>query len=195
MINENTMRETLRAFINHFAPLAEEEFNALASLFNPVKVRKMDHLYREGDHVKKLYFVYTGVLRGYYIKDGAEHTCNFFFSPYMMTDLFSVRENNPTLMNVQALKDTECYEADFLEIEQLAYRNPELLRVFFKMYEHLFQLSIKRQISFIYDTPKERYLNLFRERPNVIAEIPQHYIASFLGIKPETLSRIRKKIF
>lgn len=189
------MKEMFRAFINHFAPLSEDEFHLLAEMFRPVAIRKMDHLFREGDNIKKLYFIHTGVLRGYYMKDGIEHTCNFFFSPYMMTDLFSVRENTPTLMNVQALKDTECYAADFLEIEQLAYSRPELLKVFFKMYEHLFQLSIKRQISFIYDTPKERYLNLFKERPNVIAEIPQHYIASFLGIKPETLSRIRKKIF
>lgn len=188
------MRETLRAFINHFAPLPEEEFSQLAELFRPLAVRKMDHVFREGDNISSLYFVHTGVLRGYYLKDGEEHTCNFFFSPYIMTDLFSVRENTPTLMNVQALKDTECYEADFVQLEELAYRNPNMLKVFFKMYEHLFQLSIKRQVSFIYDTPKERYLNLFRERPNVIAEIPQHYIASFLGIKPETLSRIRKKI-
>jgi len=53
---------------------------------------------------------------------------------------------------------------------------------------------VMRQLSFIYDTPQERYIKLFSERPKVIAEIPQHYIASYLGIKPESLSRIRKRI-
>ncbi|MCW4467706.1 Crp/Fnr family transcriptional regulator [Flavobacterium sp. MFBS3-15] len=189
------MREALKAFTTQFAPLSDEDFNRYADLFRLVNVRRLDHLFREGDNVNKLYYVNTGVLRGYYLKEGVEHTCNFFFSPYMMTDLFSVRDNVPTLMNVQAIKDSECYEVDFAEIEELAFQNPDLLKVFFKMYEHLFRLSIKRQISFIYDTPTERYVNLFKERPNVIAEIPQHYIASFLGIQPETLSRIRKRIF
>lgn len=189
------MKEALKAFTTHFAPLPDEEFEQYAAMFRPVQVRRLDHLFREGDNVKSLYYVHTGVLRGYYLKDGVEHTCNFFFAPYMMTDLFSVREDKPTIMNVQALKDTECYEVDFAELEKLAYQNPNLLRVFFKMYEHLFQLSIQRQISFIYETPRERYVNLFKERPNVIAEIPQHYIASYLGIQPETLSRIRKRIF
>jgi CRP/FNR family transcriptional regulator, anaerobic regulatory protein len=188
------MKEALKAFTGHFAPVPDEEFEQYAAMFRPVNVKRLDHLFREGDNVKSLYFLHTGVLRGYYLKDGAEHTCNFFFSPYMMTDVHSVRENTGTLMNVQALKDAECYEVDFMELEQLAFKNPNLLRVFFKMYEFLFQLSIKRQISFVYDSPKERYMKLFKERPNVIAEIPQHYIASYLGIQPETLSRIRRRI-
>lgn len=189
------MRDTLKAFIAHFGEVTEDDLNALASLFSPVAVKKMNHLYSEGDNITKLYFLNTGALRGYYSKEGEESTCNFFFAPYIITDLFSVRMNEATQMNVQALKDSDCYEADFLEVEQLAYKKPELLKVFYRMYELMFTKSIARQKSFIYDTPKERYLNLFKERPNVIAEIPQHYIASYLGIKPETLSRIRKKIF
>jgi CRP-like cAMP-binding protein len=189
------MKETLKAFTAHFAPLDDEEFEQYAAMFRPVHIKRLDHLFREGDNIKSLYFVHTGVLRGYYLKEGAEHTCNFFFSPYMMTDVHSVREDGPTIMNVQALKDAECYEADFVALEQLALQNPRLLRVFFMMYEFLFQQSIKRQISFVYDTPRERYMKLFKERPEVIAAIPQHYIASYLGIQPETLSRIRKKIF
>lgn len=189
------MKEALKAFTSNFAPVPDEEFELYASMFRRVDVRRLDHLFREGDNIKSLYYIHTGVMRGYYLKDGAEYTCNFFFSPYMMTDLFSVREDKPTIMNVQALKDAECYEVNFDELEQLAFKHPGLLRVFYKMYEHLFRFSIQRQISFIYDSPRERYVNLFKERPNVIAEIPQHYIASYLGIQPETLSRIRKKIF
>jgi CRP/FNR family transcriptional regulator, anaerobic regulatory protein len=188
------MREALKAFVDHFAPLPNEEFAVFADMFRPLNVRRLDHLFREGDTVTSLYYIHTGLMRCYYLKEGVEHTCNFFFSPYMMTDLLSVRDNVPTIINVQALKDSECYEVDLLEIEQLAFQKPELLRVFYKMYEHLLQFSIKRQVSFIYDTPGERYMDLLKERPNVIAEIPQHYIASYLGIRPETLSRIRKKI-
>lgn len=189
------MKKDFKIFATHFGEVSDEDLDLLVGLFNPVDVKKMNHLYSEGDNITKLYYVKKGVLRGYYIKDGEEHTCNFFFAPYMVTDLFSVRQQIPTQMNVQALKDSECYEADFLLVEQLAFERPELLKIFYKMYEHMFSGSIARQISFIYDRPKERYLNLFKQRPNIIAEIPQHYIASYLGIKPETLSRLRKKIF
>lgn len=189
------MKEHFKIFTDFFGEVPDEDLAMLASMFRPVAVSKMNHLYSEGDNVTKLYFVSRGTLRGYYCKDGEEHTCNFFFGPCMVTDLFSVRQDITTQMNLQALKDSDCYEADFLAVEQLAFVRPDLLRVFYKMYEFMFSNSIARQISFIYDSPKERYLNIFKERPNIIADIPQHYIASYLGIKPETLSRIRKKIF
>ncbi|WP_294818325.1 Crp/Fnr family transcriptional regulator [uncultured Flavobacterium sp.] len=188
------MKDTLKAFLNHFAPLSDRETNEVASLFRPVMIRRLDHLYKEGDNIKSLYYIHSGVMRGYYPKNGTEHTSSFYFGPTMMTDLPTIRDNTPTQMNMQALKDTECYEADFNAVEQLAFSNPSLLRVFYSMFEHLLNELINRQVSFIYDTPRERYINLFKERPHIIAEIPQHYIASYLGIQPETLSRIRKKI-
>lgn len=189
------MRETLKNFLDYFSPLSEEDFNLCADMFSPVNIRKMDHLYREGDNVKTVYYIHTGLMRGYYMKDGVEHTSSFYFGPIIMTDLPTVREDIPTKMNMQALKDAECYEANYEELVKLAFNHPELLKVFYRMLEFITNDLINRQISFIYDTPKERYINLFKERPNIIAEIPQHYIASYLGIKPETLSRIRKKIF
>lgn len=194
-MEEQETRESLRAFVNYFAPVEEEAFNKYADLHRAVQIRKWDHLSREGDSVKNLYYLHSGVLRCYYLNDGVEHTSNFFFSPDLITDLDALRENKPALSNIQAMKDSVCFEANFAEVEELAYEYPSLLKCFFKMYEAILRSSINRQVSLIYDSPKQRYLNLFKERPNVIAEIPQHHIASYLGIKPETLSRIRKKIF
>jgi hypothetical protein len=99
------------------------------------------------------------------------------------------------MMNVQLLNESEVFETNFSNIEELALQNPRILFLFFKLYEMLFFLGTERQQSFIFDSPTERYLKLFELRPKVIAEIPQQYIASYLGIKPETLSRIKKKIF
>ncbi|MBE9583318.1 Crp/Fnr family transcriptional regulator [Mucilaginibacter sp. JRF] len=194
-MEDQEIRESLRAFTNFMSPVSEEEFNEYANLFRVVKVKKWDHLYREGEPIKSLYFLHSGALRCYYMNDGEEHTSNFFFNPYMLADLDSVRDSSPGLSNAQAMKDSVCFEADFFEVEKLAFKYPNLLKGFFLIYEASLRASIKRQVSFIYDTPKQRYLNLFTEHPNIIAEIPQHHIASYLGIKPETLSRIRKKIF
>lgn len=190
------MKENLRAFFNQLSKgITDEEFEACAAMFTPVQVKKMDHLFKEGDNVKNIYFLHTGVLRGYYLKEGVQHTSFFHWPPHIITDIYAFREKVPSVMNVQALKDTECYEADFEAMENLVKTYPSLLTVFFKLYESIIVKSKARQLSFVYDTPKERYLKLFKEQPHIIAEIPQHYIASYLGIQPETLSRIRKKIF
>jgi CRP-like cAMP-binding protein len=189
------MKDRLKIFTAQLATLTDEEFEAYAALYKPVHVKKMNHLFSEGHMVKHIYYIDSGLLRSYYHKDGNDYTMGFQFAPFIITDVFSLREKKPTAMNLQALKDSECYMADIDELEALVVVYPNLLNVFFKLYETLLLRGKKRQMSFIFETPKERYLNLFKERPNVIAEIPQHYIASYLGIKPETLSRIRKKIF
>ena len=111
-----------------------------------------------------------------------------------MTDLIAIRNKIPTSLNVQALKDCTCYAANFDSLEELIYQYPNLHMLFYKFMEHMFMEKTKREVSFIYDSPEERYIKLFSDRPKVIAEIPQQYIASYIGIKPETLSRIRKKI-
>jgi CRP-like cAMP-binding protein len=189
------MNQRFKAFTATLATLTDEEYTAYAALFSPVSVKKMDHLFTEGHVVGHVYYIDTGVLRAYYLNEGREITAAFHFSPFFITDIHSMREKVPTAMNLQALKDVQCYGAHIDDIENLIARYPNLLNVFFKLYEGLIIRSKKRQLSLIFDSPTERYLKLFKERPEIIAEIPQHYIASYLGIQPETLSRIRRKIF
>ncbi|KAF2519583.1 Crp/Fnr family transcriptional regulator [Flavobacterium salilacus subsp. salilacus] len=188
------MLEQLKIFSLRFCELSTEELGKLAALFSPTPVKRLDHLFTEGDMINKLFFISDGVCRGYYLKDGTECTTNFYFGPSIMTDLIAVRTKKPSSLNVQALKNSQCYTADFENIEDIIFKYPNVYTMFFKMIEHLFMEKTKREVSFIYDSPEERYIKLFSERPKVIAEIPQQYIASYIGIKPETLSRIRKKI-
>lgn len=189
------MKENLRAFTSLFTTVTDEEFEAYFALYKPVYVKRMDYLFREGDQITDVYYIDKGSMRAYYQKEGDEYTMGFHFAPFIITDIFSLREKKPCALNMQALKDAECYKIDIEELEALVAVYPNLLYKFFKLYETLLVNSKKRQQSFIYETPKERYLSLFKERPDVIAEVPLRYIASYLGIKPETLSRIRKKIF
>ena len=188
------MYTNLKIFTSRFATLSEEEIEALLAIFNPKPIKRLDHLFTEGSIVKELYFINEGVMRGYYVKDGKEITTNFYFGPTMMTDISTIRKEIPTLLNIQALKTCDCLAANFAELEALAEQYPNINEVFFKFMEHLYMFGFMLQLTFIYDTPQERYIKLFSERPKVIAESPQHYIASYLGIKPETLSRIRKRI-
>lgn len=189
------MRDNLSALLDRFVNLNNEELEAFVSVFTPFKIQKLDHLFLEGEMVSCLYYINDGVFRGYYNKGNNEITANFYFGPTMFTDLIAVRENKPTMMNIQALKASNGMVAQFSDLDILIDKYPNIELIFFKFLEHLYLFGVMRQHSFIIDTPQERYMKLFGERPKVIAEIPQHYISSYLGITPETLSRIRKRIF
>ncbi|MCA6422468.1 MAG: Crp/Fnr family transcriptional regulator [Flavobacterium sp.] len=189
------MTDNLRFFLSRFAKLTEEELDAFVAIFTPISINKLDHLFLENDLVAHIYFINDGIMRGYYNKENTEITTNFFFGPTLITDLIAVRGNSPTQMNVQALKHSNCMVAKFSDLDILIDKYSNIESIFFKFLEHLYLFGVMRQHSFIFDTPQERYIKLFGERPKVIAEIPQRYVSSYLGIKPETLSRIKKRIF
>lgn len=181
--------------VQRFASLSNQEAELLYNLFEPpYSVQKKQHILVEGKQSNSLFFLWNGYLRGYYRKDGEEITTNFYFGPNFFGDMASIRSKMPTRLNVQALEDVQVQEAEFSKVETLATQYPGILRLFLNFVEHLYLFNHHRQISFLYDTPTERYLKLFKERPKVIANIPLQYIASYLGMNPETLSRIRRKI-
>lgn len=189
------MIDNLRFFLSRFAKLSEQELEAFFAIFTPISIKKLDHLFLENDMISHIYYINDGIMRGYYNKENTEITTNFYFGPTMMTDFVAVRSNLPTQMNVQALKNCNCMVAKFSDLDSLIDKYPNIESVFFKFLEHLYLFGVMRQHSFIFDTPQQRYIKLFGERPKVIAEIPQRYISSYLGIKPETLSRIKNRIF
>ena len=133
-------------------------------------------------------------MRGYYMQDGNEVTSHFYFAPTLIGDLTSVRMKVNARLNVQALEDAKIYITDFDKVEKLALERPPIMLLFLRFVEHLYIFTTNRQLSFLFDSPVDRYKNLFKERPKVVANIPLQYIASYLGINPETLSRIRKKL-
>ena len=189
------MNDNLRFFLSRFEKLTDQEMDAFIAIFKPLTIKKLDHLFLEGEMVSSIYYINDGVMRGYYNKENEEISTHFYFGPTIVTDLIAVRGTVPTKMNVQALKNCTGMIANFSELDALIDRYPTIESVFFKFLEHLYLFGVARQHSFIFDTPQERYIKLFGERPKVIAEIPQRYIASYLGIKPETLSRIKARIF
>lgn len=186
--------ENLNKFTTRFVDLSTDELEALEQLFKPVEVKKLDHLMVSGDYIKDIYFIDKGLFRGYYIKDGEEYTSGFYYSPLMFAELFSIRRASPTDLNLQALTHCQCYKANFFELEKLMLQFPKIKQLYFKLYEMLYMYGVKRQVSFIYDSQKERYEKLCLEFPKIIEDIPLQYIASYIGVKPETLSRIRNKL-
>jgi CRP/FNR family transcriptional regulator, anaerobic regulatory protein len=184
----------LKASITQFIPLTDEECSAMASLFRPFRLNKKEHWMYDGDVCTDIAFIVKGCIRSYYTKNDQERTSQFFFENAWYTDYESWLTRQPVNSNVEALEPTEMLLLSFRELERLYEQNPKFERVGRLFAENTIIKIKNRNLSLLNDSPEERYLKLLKERPKVIARVPQNIIASFLGIEPETLSRIRKKI-
>jgi CRP/FNR family transcriptional regulator, anaerobic regulatory protein len=184
----------LKQSINRFITLSDTECCQLADLFHPLKLDKKEHWIQQGDMFTDIAFVVKGCFRTYFMKNDQERTSQFFFENSWYTDYESWVTRQPTCVSVEALEPTELMVIPFRELERLYEQNPKFERVGRVMAEDTIIRIRNRNISLLNDSPEERYLQLLQQRPKVIKRVPQHLIASYLGIEPETLSRIRKKI-
>lgn len=183
------------AFVRTFCPMPDDAATALFALFQPVRASRRQRIQQDGDQVEDVFFLASGIVRGYYLHpEGEDITSSFYFGPTLMGDVVGLRERTPTRLNLEMLKSGAIWRARLADVEALALHYPVIDKLFWAFFEHIYIFYHKRQLSFIYDSPTERYLNLLRERPKVIEHVPQHYIASYLGIKPGSLSRIRKRL-
>lgn len=179
-------------FVQGIYVLTDCDFDTLFSLFEPVHFKKKEIIFTSNASFKDIYFLSEGVFRCFVIKDGREVTTEIISEWTLYTDLLSIRKKVPSSINIQALDDCFCYKASFIELENLISQNINIKRLMFMFYEKLYIKGIQRQVSFIYDTQEERYRKFIASNEEIIHKIPFQYLASYLGIQPETLSRIRK---
>jgi len=185
--------KNLKSFADKLFPLNDEELNHLYSIFEPIQLNKKEHLFMENDSLQHIYFLSEGVFRCYCVKEGKEFTTALITEPMIFAELLSIRSQSKTLINLQALENVTCYQANFKAFEQLKNQHINIKRLVFKLYEKIYIKGAQRQVSFIYDSQTERYNKFVEEKSEYIDKIPSQYIASYLGIQPETLSRIRRK--
>jgi CRP-like cAMP-binding protein len=187
------MQNILFDFISKYISLTEDEKNAILSLDLFRSVKKGTVLLKEGQKSQDELFVLKGCIRKYYIIDGEEKTTAFFTEMEGLVP-HCVTNNAPSEYFVSCVEDTI-----------LTVTNPDMgagLNVTFPKFEIMCrmlseELLAKQQIDFDEfktSSPEQRYLNLLQNRPDLIQRVPQHQLASFLGIKPQSLSRLRARI-
>lgn len=187
------MQHLLFDFISKYIPLNEDEKKALVDLNIFHSVKKGTPLLEEGQKSNEGYFVLKGCLRTYYIIDGEEKTTAFYTEMEGVTPT-SVVNKKPSEYYVAAVEDSI-----------ITISNPEMeTEIFekFPKFETLCrmlseELLAKQQIDFDdfkTSSPEQRYLNLLEKRSDLIQRVPQHQLASFLGLKPQSLSRLRSRI-
>jgi CRP-like cAMP-binding protein len=188
------MKNILFDFISKYVSLTEDEENAILSLDIFRSFKKGTILLEEGQKSKNSYFVLKGCIRKYYFIDGDEKTTAFFTEMEELTP-HCVKNNAPSEYFISCVEDTILTVANpNMEVE-LFTKFPKFEKMCRVLSE---ELLAKEQINFDEfktSSPEQRYLNLLQKRPDLIQRVPQHQLASYLGIKPQSLSRLRARIF
>lgn len=187
------MENILFDFISRYITLTEDEKNALLSLDLFHSVKKGTTLLKEGQNSKESYFVLKGCIRSYYIIDGEEKTTAFYTEMDTLTP-HCVINKTPSEYFISCVEDSilTISNSDMEAVVNSKFPKFELMCR--RLSE---ELLAKKQIDFDEfktSSPEERYLNLLQKRPDLIQRVPQHQLASYLGIKPQSLSRLRARI-
>ncbi|MRX68796.1 cAMP-binding domain of CRP or a regulatory subunit of cAMP-dependent protein kinases [Flavobacterium resistens] len=181
----------LKKHIEEITPITNEEFDYIKTFFKEKKVKKHQYLLQDGDKVTSEYWIVKGIFRAFHIdKDGKEHILQFALENWWFSDynaFFSQKESN---INIVCMDDAEVLCLTLSGREQLASE-------FHKM-EHFFRMKLtsgysaqqRRIISLLSNNPKKRYEEFASLYPNIMQKIPKKYIAEYLGVSRETLSRL-----
>jgi len=189
------MFSVFREYLSGKIQLSDEDYRMIESLCIFKKLRKRQYLAQEGDIWRYNAFVCQGLLRTYRVDDkGVEHIINFAMENWWIGDRESLASGNPSGFNIDALEDSELLLLSKQAEEQLMERVPKFERYFRILLQNNLIATQRRLIGSLSQSAEERYNQLINGCPNIPQRVPQHMMASFLGITPETLSRIRKQV-
>lgn len=189
----NRMQEFSK-HIGELLCLEGENLQTFLSRFTPFSLGKGEYFIKEGQTSGKIGFILKGSMLCYYNKDGEQVIDEFSLNGEFITDYFSFLTNAPADKNVKSLEDTELMVISYRDLQDLYGLNPVFERAGRLMAESLFMNWHQKARSLMVDDAEARYLKLISRRPDLPQRVPQYLIASYLGVKPETLSRIRKKL-
>jgi CRP-like cAMP-binding protein len=181
--------------ISEVVSLTEEELEVCKSHFQPKKLRKKQYLLQEGDTCRYTVFVEKGLLRSYTVDDkGSEHILQFAMEGWWMADLYSFLTNEPSPYHMDAIEDSELLMIDKGSWDTLLEHVPALERYFRILIQNNLIATQRRLMGALSETAEEKYIKLMRIYPECIQRVPQHMIASYLGMTRETLSRTRSQM-
>lgn len=184
----------LKIYLNKIVRFTESEMEIFVSLFSEKHLKKNEYLAKKGEYSTKLAFLTKGIMRAFYRNNEGNEYNKTFFTNYRFVGAYSsLVTGQENLINIQCLSDSIILVADFGEITKLYDDYPKIERLARKLAENKFAIKEKREIELVTLEASELYKIFQKEHPNLENLIPQYHIASYLGITPTQLSRIRAK--
>jgi len=197
-MKENFAQTSIEPLLNYFEKLislSKEEKDFVTQYFHPRLFRKRQYILQEGNICNQMYFVVRGCLRMYKIDDeGNTHLLQFAAENYWINDLGSFYSEKPSELNIDALEDTMVLQVSHDDLISLYTKAPKFHRIFRVLIENSYVSLQKRLLQTISSTAEDRYQYFLETYSHLANRLSQTQIASFLGITPEFLSRLRNKL-
>jgi CRP/FNR family transcriptional regulator, anaerobic regulatory protein len=184
------MKKIIQSF-NSVVPLSDKDYSSLTEILNTTCLDKGKYWIQTDKKNNNIAFIEDGYLRKFYIKEGKEITDFFYFDNDFSADLPSIIGNTKPQASIVAMQKSTLTTFSYYDFNELCKQSPTLEHLHRVILELTFLRFYKRSISFILQTPKERYNDLIVSYPNVFQKAAQYHIASYLGISPQHLSRLR----
>jgi CRP-like cAMP-binding protein len=180
--------------VSNMVPLTAIEWDAFKQILVYRSVPKKFRLVSVGEVSREAYFINSGAARLLFEKEGEEISANFMFENNFIAALESFLLQVPSRQAIETLEDCDLLVIGRQKLQELTAAYPKFNMFSKAIAEQAFILLQRRASSFILDSPEERYLNMLQQRPEILERVPQHMIASYLGVTPVSLSRIRGRI-
>ncbi|MET3982084.1 CRP-like cAMP-binding protein [Mucilaginibacter sp. UYP25] len=185
----------LKAVINSILPMPDKDLERIVPLINCIAVPKKSWLLQQGQVCKYVYFLTRGIFRMYYVDlEGNEINCRFTTKNNFLVDFQSFLSQQQSRYYWQAMEDSELMAFRYEDVQQLYLQSISWEKFGRLIAERVYQQLNERIEMLQFLSPEERYLHLMQTRPELFSQVSQFHIASYLGIKPESLSRLRKRL-
>ncbi|MEQ8905855.1 Crp/Fnr family transcriptional regulator [Ekhidna sp.] len=189
------MYEKLKTFCKQTIPFSDAELGLIDHYFEDKSLKKGEYLLESNKVCDFIAFITKGAIRHFHIKDGVERTCDISFDNSWVTDFQSFNHETAGMMNLQAMENTTVAlikKQNLLTLYQECSKYETFGRL---MAERVAQRATDIAMSLSADKPEERFQNLLREQPDLFQRVPQRFIANLLGVSPESLSRIKNRVY
>lgn len=188
------MENKIVNYFSQITTLSREEEKVLVDGMVVTNLKKDTILIREGQTSLDTYFVLEGCLRQYCLMDGEEKTCNFFTEGQWVISLAGLTQSTPSFYSLVCMEDTSLVIGNEQKAQELFKKFPRFETLARVVVEKSFAEQQQLMTSYHTDTPEQRYLKLLKSRPDLFQRVTQYHMASYIGVKPESLSRIRKRL-
>ena len=186
-----TTRDVARELARRYSTMTHDELDVLESILVPMKFQKGELILKEGEVASNIYWVVTGLIRQFYYKNGKELTEYMATENMICMSIESLFKEQPSRLQIQAIEPTIVFAMPKSRLEREAVRNVNIQMLYRKILEESLILSQIRADMLRFESAPERYAKLVKRAPQLVLRAPLVYIASYLQMTPETLSRVR----